>query len=287
MKQTVKYDFINIIVFLLTALWFLHDHKGISCIGENGNIHSMLLLIFSAVLVHTIKAGRLYLALYGTNIEADAYLKIYCKVTPVSMIWPFKAGEIFRMYCYGKQIGDLLKGIIVILLDRFMDTAALITIIVFMYIFDDGNITVFICLLLIFLVFILLIYFVFPGVYSFWKMYLLKAKASEGRLRALKMLEILYRIYSEIENIAKGCGIILYFMSFAAWGVEIGSVTILNGILSGGRLNEEILLYLTSAVTGQQKAETLNGFVFVSTIGFLSLYLMLKMRETFVRGKNE
>lgn len=224
------------------------------------------------------------MALYGYGVNLISYMKTYCKVTPVSVVIPFKLGEFFRMYCYGNQLGDGLKGIVIILLDRFMDTIALVTAILLGWAFNGGQITAFVYLLLVFLVFVLLLYFVYPGVYKFWKRYLLRAKASKRKLAVLKMLETLNKIYCEIENVAKGKGIILYFMSLLAWGVEIGSLTLLQGISKDGEVSQIILDYLASAMSGNQSIE-LKQFVIKSVVLLIVLYLVIKAGEMILGKK--
>lgn len=127
----VKYSLAKIVVILITILWFLYDYKDFSSALKEEKVASILILIFTALLVHVLKAGRLYLALYGTRRKLRTYLKKYCIVTPVTIILPFKIGELFRMHYYGSQIGNVLKGIVIIFLDRFMDTLALVTTILF------------------------------------------------------------------------------------------------------------------------------------------------------------
>jgi len=168
-------------------------------------------------------------------------------------------------------------------LDRFMDTIALITMILSIRIFMGGALTSFTYWLLLFLGIALLVYFVFPGVYGFWKKYLLRAKATENKLRALKMLDGLQLIYREIVNVTKGRGMILYVLSLMAWSVEIGCIVLLKQIAGEEQLGQAILTYLASAMNVEQSTE-LRQFVFASVILMIMLYGIIKLAELF-RGK--
>lgn len=274
-EKKLGYNIINIVVIGLTAGLFLYDYRNVAEFFSGKTAASILILIITVILVHAVKAGRLYIALYGAEIDFVTFLKIYCKVTPVSVVFPFKLGEFFRMYCYGKQLRSVLKGIVIILLDRFMDTIALVTMLLLVWVFNGGHIPSIAYLLSIFLILALLIYFLFPGVYRFWKKYLLRARASKNKIRALKMLEALHMIYREIENVARGRGVILYFMSLFAWGVEAGSLALLNGFSRNGELNQMISDYLMSAMSGNQSME-LKQFVFASVVLLIVSYLFLK-----------
>lgn len=169
MKNEAIYNAINILVILVTAVMFILEYKDAQVIFEGKNIWNIILIFVVAFIVHFIKASRLYFVLYGSKIDICTYTKIYCKVTPVSLMFPYKVGEFFRMYCYGQNMKNMLKGIVTIILDRFMDTTALLTILLLIILFNGGKITAFTYILLLFLLCILLIYFVYPDIYIFWK----------------------------------------------------------------------------------------------------------------------
>lgn len=280
-----KYRVINILIILATAILFIYDYRYTNGIFLYTDVFHILIIVLTVLIVHIVKAGRLYLALYGSEISFFQYLKIYCKVTPVSVVFPFKVGEFFRMYVYGHQLRNYLKGVIIVLLDRFMDTIALVTMILFVWAFSGGYVTSFVYVLLVFLGFALLIYAVFPGVHKFWKKYLLKANATEKKLAALKMLDTLQLIYQEITSVSKGRGIILYFMSLLAWLVEIGSIAVLNGLSGTGKLNQKISEYLMSAMSSNQSTE-FSQFVFISVILMVVIYVVLKIIELLEGKKN-
>lgn len=281
-----RYNFLNIAVLLVSTALFIFEYWNVEAVFQNEGLAHILLVIVTALVVHAIKAGRLYLAMYGLEIGVVQYLKVYCKVTLVSVVIPFKLGEFFRMYCYGKMRGNMLKGIVIVLLDRFMDTLALVTIILLIWIFKGGHITSFMYLLLIFLVLVLVVYFVFPGVYKFWKHYILGAKATKRKLSILKMLKGLNRIYEEIDEISMGRGIILYFMSLIAWGVEAGNVVLQNGLANNGDINQLLLDYLVSTMESVRTAE-LKQFVFISVIMMIAIYAIIKIGELLSGRKNK
>lgn len=283
-KNNAVYNVVNLTVILMTAALFIYEYYDVRTIFAGRDIRHIIIIVITVFIVHFIKASRLYLALYGSDIDVRTYTKIYCKVTPVSVVFPFKIGEFFRMYCYGSEIRNLLKGIVTVILDRFMDTMALITIIILVWMFGGGRITVLAYILLLFLLFVLLIYFVFPGVYKSWKKYLLKAAATEQKLKILKMMDLFNNVYQEITSVSKGRGIILYFMSLAAWAVEIGSIALLNGITDNEQLNDGIAAYLSSAM-GSGTSVGLKQFIFVSVIMMIAVYAVLKFCGSIFRKK--
>lgn len=274
-RERRRYNIINSIVLILSLAFFVYEYRKGLKLFDGMSLASVLALIATVVIVHAIKAIRLYLAMYGEEISFSEYIKVYLKVTPVSVVVPFKLGELFRMYCYGKSIKNLLKGIIIVILDRFMDTAALVTAILILFITGRRSTNIIVYILLAFLVLAVFAYFLFPGIYSSWNKYLLRAKASEKKLRALKFLDTLNGYYKEICTVTKGRGAILYFLSLLAWAVEIGSIALLSGIMRGGELGIAITEYLSAAM-GTGVSVELNRFVFVSVVLLIISYLLIK-----------
>lgn len=285
-EKKIQYHIISATVMIVTAVLFIFEYKNISPLFLRRNCFSYLALFFMVILIHVIKAARLYLALYGSDITFRACLKIYCRVLPASVVIPFKLGEFFRMYCYGQYIENILKGMVIILLDRFMDTAALLTAIILVLAFNGGHMTFFAYMLMVFLMYTLLLYFVFPGVLGFWKGCLLRAKASKSNLSVLRILETLNTVYQEIAGVAKGRGIILYFMSLAAWALEIGSLVTVNGITGTGELSIVVSRYLLSAVGAGQSVQS-REFVFVSVVVLVLTGVIIKMEEMLTRRRND
>lgn len=274
-KRKMAYYGANTISICAASVFFARNYKNVSGLFEEKRMESILLLLITAMTVHCIKAGRLYFALYGNSIRFKKYLMIYCKVTAVSNVIPFKIGEFFRMYCYGNEIGSLLKGIVIVLLDRFMDTAALVIVFTGTWvIFNGKQISKLAMAFMVFLTVVIMLYFIFPGFYRYWKKYFLQAEASEHRLLALKALENLQTLYQEIEQVIKGKGVIMFGLSMIAWTVEIGSVVLLDQIYLHNDRYDVVMGYLMAAMSNGE-SEGLSRFIFISVLLLAVTYLLL------------
>jgi hypothetical protein len=150
------------------------------------------------------------------------------------------------------------------------------------WVFHGGDTAVFVYVLLAFLFFVMAVFLCFPGTYKFWKNYLLKARATENKLRALKWLDRLHTIYCEVESVVRGRGGILYFMSLLAWGVEIGNLSIFNGVGEPDGISQRVVNYLTSAISGGKSPE-LQRFAIVSVALLMVAYLFIKAGERMTR----
>lgn len=281
-KRKVVYNLINILVLLAAALIFVFNYIS-KDIFEAFNWKYIVIITISVVIVHFLKAIRLYLALYGSGLSIYSYSKIYCKVTPISILFPFKLGELFRIYCYGYQINNMLKGGVTVILDRFMDTIALVTMIIVVWIASGGVMMPLVYFLLVFLVAAVLLFITFPGAYNYWKKFLLRADGTPRKLKMLRYMENINRVYKEIVGVSKGRGIILYVISLLAWSAEIGCVALLNRMNDHSNLSDKMSEYLTSALSSNQSIE-LKQFIFISVILMIIIYVLVKAVET-VRGE--
>lgn len=269
------FDIVLQIVLLAAAFWLLH--RNFSFVDLDAM--PILLTLLTAFFVHIIKGLRLYIALYGNKISPSQYILTYCKVTPINVIFPFKLGELYRIYCFGRLLSSWLKGLVIILLDRFVDSLALVTIILFLQAINNDSFSPFIMALFLFLAVVTFAFFAFPGIYVFWNNYLLRLDASDYRLKGLKLLQQCKRVYDEIEQVIKGRGIILLMLSFAAWTAEIGLLIILNIIKIKINISEiytATLNYLLSAVVTEHNAE-MSNFILINFIMVFVTYCVLSI----------
>ncbi|MBR6258178.1 MAG: hypothetical protein IKR23_12535 [Lachnospiraceae bacterium] len=275
-KKGAVYNLINLAVLLASAVLFVYGYVLSGMLPSLMDAEVIPVVILTVVIVHTLKVCRLYLALYGSDMDRSVCMKLYCKVTPVSVVLPWKLGEFFRMYCFGTELGSILKGVVIILLDRFFDTMALVTMILLLWMIGGGVLPALVYGFLIFLALVLLIYFAFPGMYGVWKDYLLSSRATEHKLSLLKLLDAAYRIYSEIRTVLHGRGSLLYILSMLAWGAEIGSLYLMHG---PEETPGDIVSRYLSAALGIGTSQELQRFVVITILLLIFAYAVLKVVE--------
>lgn len=248
---------------------------------------TILTTLLTAIFVQFIKGIRLYIALYGNKVNLLEYMITYCKVTPVNIVLPFKLGELYRIYCFGKLLSNGMKGLVIILLDRFVDTLALVIIILLFQVMTGNRLSSFILVLFTFLMMLTFVFIAFIDIYNFWNGYLLRLDASSHRLKGLKVLQQCKKIYDEIVHVVRGRGIILLFLSFLSWTVEIGLLIVLGVFklkFDIFELYTVTLNYLKSAVFENKSIEMVNFIVISFVILFISYYLLLGIRK--IKGNN-
>lgn len=245
----------------------------------------ILILIVTVLLVHTGKAVRLYLVLFGTGIGFRKHIKTYCIATPVSIIVPYKLGELFRIYCYGRSINNMVRSIITILFDRFMDTLGLLTVVFTVALLGKGEISTISIIFLFFTVLILLGYFIFPDLCAFWRRYLLRATATSRKIKTIKLIVSFDEVYHEIQEVAQGRGMILYFMSLICWAIEIGGLAVIVAIKGTENLGEEISGYLKAAI-GTGSSVEMNQFAIVSIVILIIVFIIASLIDHVI-GKGD
>ena len=107
----LKYRVVDILTLCIAIGVFLALYGNVPALFAGVSVAQVLVIMLTALLVHALKAARLFLALYGQKISITEHLALYCKVTPVSMVLPYKVGEFYRMYAYGTHLKSGLKGI--------------------------------------------------------------------------------------------------------------------------------------------------------------------------------
>lgn len=287
MKQQKKwYSYINICVLLISIFFLAVTNVGAGKLQIRNSGWMLAVMAGIAIIVHVLKVLRLYLILYGSGVSLVEHLKQYCKVIPVSMILPFKLGEIFRIYCYGYQLKNYFLGIVVILLDRFMDTVALVILIFFFNVISGSNFTFLFYVLVAFLIGLMICYAIFPGISHYWKQYFLRAKATKENIRLLNIMEKTDETYREVAALLKGRSAIICLLSFVAWITEISGLFLCNSIL--GDLQSTMLVseYLSAVLLGD-KSVYLQQFILISIVLMLALYLIVRHISLYMEKEGE
>ncbi len=278
MRQERVYFMINSMVIVFSTLIFVISYRGKTDLLFVENGLAVIILLGTVIAVNMFKCIRLYFALYGTKISLKEHIKQYCKTVPVSMLVPLKAGDIFRGYCYGYKTNHYLRAFIIILLDRFIDTLALVTVTFFLILSGHEAVPALVYLMLLFLVLVIAGYYIFPGLYSYWNDYFIRNKASVRRNSFLRLLRRCHVIYAETANLIRGRCLFLYGISVLAWGIEIGGMVCIRNILLEEVSLQVIIDYLNSAL-GMSRVICLQRFVFFSVVFMLLLYLLIYVRK--------
>lgn len=273
MKEEKIYRLVHVLCFLLGGFWFFE--KTVRGIQMPRQFISCLILFLTVFVVYGLKALRLYLVLAGSGISVREHLRQYCKTAFISIVFPLKLGDIFRAYCYGYTLHTYGKGIMAVLLDRFSDTLALLTILFLILFIQGSGVSVLAYLLLVFMLLLTMLYRIFPGFYQYWNQYLLAKAATAGRLRYLALLYHLHKLYEECRGLVHGRIFGLYLLSLMAWSIEIGGAAAAAQASALSVKSSFVSVYLQSAL-GVRHLASQQWFLVCSMLvlaaGILLLY---------------
>ena len=248
----------------------------------------LVILIFTVFSVYSLKAFRFYFLVAGSGIPLVKYICVFAQTSFVNIIVPFKAGEIFRIFCFGHLTKNYPKGFAIVLLDRFVDTLSLLAILLVANILDKTETSAIFFLLVAVCAFLILFYAVLHGILVYWNEYFIKSKSSRSHLNALIFVNKLTEVYDELRNLVNGRFFLIFVLSIFSWGIEIGSLLLCRIFFN---FNSEGLVsnYLYSALSGNNFL-LLRNFILVSMAFLLcawvlsSLLLLVKKIE---RNKHE
>lgn len=251
MKRHHIYECINwsfIFISIGVLLHLMHSFSSSALNADHTNVFGGGIVIAGVITVYLVKMLRLYIALSGTKVPFWRHVLLFFKTAPVSILLPFKLGDVYRMYCYGYYIRDYIRSTVTVLLDRFVDTLALLTVIAFVFFHHGESSPLFLSLLILFLVFLLTLYFAFPTFYAYWNKYLIECEAHRYTIVMLECLASFKNVYQSIRSVIKGRFLTLYFLSLIAWLAELGCMSVVM-IASGLSLDTGMVIrYLESAL---------------------------------------
>lgn len=268
------YNIVCIITLLVALGFFFFQYlfKGNSF--SDISIYYLLSVLPVVLIVYLIKCFRLYLILYGTGMDFKTHITQFLKTASVNILIPFKMGELFRIYCYGYALRNMINGLMYILMDRFMDTLALATLIVLMNMFAGFSFSFLFYCLVLFLVAVIVMYFIFPPIYAYWNTYFIETRASVFKLRALDILERSNTVYTRLRDTVHSKGLVLYVISLIAWIAEGFGYYLVNSLFAKRVSVLDLLNYLDSAL-GLTSSDFNRLFVFISVIVSMTVYAFL------------
>lgn len=209
-------------------------------------------LCVSTLYANLVKALRLYILLFGRNFTVAAYGLQYIKTAFVSLLLPLKTGELYRGYCMGQMIGSIADGYAVVLLDRFVDTLALVTVVFAAVIFWQIKLAAIYIVFASFLILLMIAYGMFQPLYQYWNHFLIFHKSSENVLFCLAVLEACRHSFEGIKRLVRGRFAALYVLSVSAWAAEIAVLSTQRAFRGTAWLSS----YLTNLLSGIFQPDT-------------------------------
>lgn len=280
-QNRLVYNFINLF-FLLISLFFIH-YSGILYIGFS--ISTILLLFLLIFLIHILKFFKLYFVVLEEHIPIRRMIKLYIKSTFVSILLPFKVGELYKFYLLGYDINNYSKSAIAIIIDKFFDAIVLCVLFIGSSFVFHSFLSILAWILLILLVLCTSIYVLFPGTYEYLNRFFIGSKQSQNNLFALRLLETINEFYLKAKDMIRGRGLVLITLTCLYWICESIFIMIITKMQDTkiGFLN--VISYINDSFLGIQN-QVFSIYVYLCVFAFLIILLFIYTKK-FFGGYNE
>jgi len=282
MRKTRWINGVTFALILSCYAYFLLTLKqtGVTELIESRYVLLPLVLVVSLI-VQLIKATRMYIIMIDTGLSYADNLRRYSETTIINIVVPFKIGEVYRIFLYGRVIGSYTGGIVRVLTDRLIDTAALLTFLTILLIVKGTAVLPLYLFLLAAFVLLMAVWLAFPSVYRFWNDYLIAQKHSARAVRVLKVLSDANNAYQYLRKLIRGRLFVMYALSLLAWGLELIGVYALTALYHENT-SSQIAAYLNSTLTAANNVhQKLYALCYLIVLALLLIFaLILKRRRS-------
>lgn len=290
-KDIKRYSLINIIIviisfYTLVLLGLKMNANYELLITDINTLGTICIFFVFFVVLHSIKMFRFYLISMSKKIKMNRFIKLYIKTTFVNITLPLKLGEIFRIYCYGREMKDYMDAIVIVLVERFFDICTLLILLVPIEIVVNNRLSELSMLLIISILLLFISYWVFPAFYQYLSKVLIFNVKGNKSLIGLKVIENMNEWYCKIKDLVVNKASFIFILSLITWILEylmFKGIALLNGntfsLLNFSCYLNSVIGNSTSNVTGFY---TLCGAV---VLGIMMLILYLAMERKKENGK--
>ena len=268
------------ILFLIVSFIFFYDRFTGAFIKTDGvyefNIAYMLLSALLVGMIYFIKTVRLYIIMLDTHIPFRRFVKVYIKSSFVSIILPFKTGDLFKMYCYGHETEDYKIGIFSVLVERYFDTISLLVILAVFTLSTGNGIVPVVILMALFLILLTAFFISFPSINNYINRFCIVSTDSPGGIDVLRFLSGINNWYMYAKKLVDQRVPLLLIMSTFTWIAEYGVIKIFIYGLGKSTASDLFLVYINSVFSGSNDIYvTLYMSVSVLLFGilFVTIYI--------------
>jgi len=241
------------------------------------NILSLPLVVIFFFLAHLFKFTRVWLVLMEEKkLSLFEVFFLYARTTLVNLIIPFKLGEIYRIAVVKKVTGAIKTGVLLVLVDRFFDTMALLILTLpFMIFFGNGADPVILALsggLLAVLAF----YLFYAPSYRYLNKYLIMTKRSGRALFTLEALDRANEWYIFLQKLIRGRSPLILLSSLLGWIMEFAALKALAGVFDSSFGINAFITYINSILSGEKSR---IGFIYnamgIAVFAVLTVVLLI------------
>ncbi len=209
---------------------------------------TILLLFFAA---HAFKFTRFFLVLLEERkLSFFEILFLYIRTTFVNLIIPFKLGELYRVAAVKHMTGSLKTGILLVVIDRFFDTLALLTLTLPFEILFLRETDPVLGMLFAALILLLICYLSYVPSFRYLNKYLITSKRSRKAMMALDVLDKANLWYLYLRKLISGRSPLVFLASLLGWIMEFGALKLFAGCFNVYFDIDAFIHYINSLLSG-------------------------------------
>ncbi len=274
-SDSICYNLIDFFIISLAIIIFIFYNNT----NVNISIYTLFISIIFIIIIHFLKFIKTYFILLEEKLSIYKMINIYLKTTFTTILLPFKLGELFKIYSYGREMKNYIKGFILILVDKLFDAIIICAILIGYSLFSSTKFSVLGCLLLIFILLFFIIYITFPNTYNYLNKFFLRNTQNKHNLFILKVLEILNDLYLKVKEMINGRSLILFILSFIYWLFEMIFVLFVTGTSN----IKNIIDYINDSFLGITNS-TFNIYIYACVIVFSILFISINLVKMYKRS---
>ena len=230
------------------------------------------------ICAHVFRFLRLLVLSVEHRPSLPSIIGLYSVTSFLSLCFPFKTGELFKVYEFSRYFRSFGTGLAIIAVERFFDALSLILLITlarFYYGDNQVQLSVLLPVLSIFVIFIILTYLFLPRSFAYLRSLTLGISESRRGIVFLNVIGYTEMVYDLFCSIIRGRFLILSILSIGVWLCEL--VTIYQFILAPTSTYKNIIyslivafenIFIASDFTGSPTREYL-ALVFIILVGLL------------------
>lgn len=284
MKKVI-YFLINIAVVAFSLFFIKINNFNLF---NDFNIGVLIALFAILLVIQGIKFLRLYFILLEEKMTIPDALRLYVKTTFVNILVPFKAGEIFKMYCIGYKTNDYRKGISAVLIEKFFDAIMVLSsFIICLMLGGSLELNILIIVLAIFLLLFILFYFFFEPTYTYMNRFFMSKSSGKKSLNSLRALEHVNSFHKSLKGLLQGRQLVVFVLTFLSWAMEFIFVSLIQNGLRVEMDFSGFASYISGAFIGGQES-VIQYYVYICVLillGALAVSYLWKLLS--LRGRSK
>lgn len=245
------------------------------------NLHLILIIMVLSFISYLVRSIRHYIMIIDISYSFKNFIPIYCKMTLIHLILPYKLGEFYRLFVISKYVNNSTKGVVSIIVDRFFDTIPLFFIYSISIIFFNIEFSLTIYIVFLFLILGVFTYLTFSACYKYLNEYLITSKTTKNKLKLLSILDYLNEIHSDVKLMFNNKSYILLILSFISRICEYLSLMLIAKFLSIQYSLNVFITYLENIFLGKVDDFILSYFIVgVIILAFSTITLNVYNKKT-------